>query len=119
MVPASSISSLRRLLAASILTLPTSRYTRQRPVEIRTLRYDDRTLLVDVYRTHYGPVLGALRSQLDRIGGEIARATSLVRYAPQARFPSISTLLVKSSWSSTACSLTSAAMTVRALMSAI
>lgn len=32
------------------------------------------------------PVAGIQRRMLDRIGGEVARATSLVRYAPNARF---------------------------------
>jgi anti-sigma factor ChrR (cupin superfamily) len=33
------------------------------------------------------PVKGVHRAMLDRIGGEHARATSLVRYAPSAHFP--------------------------------
>ena len=32
------------------------------------------------------PQAGVERRMLDRIGGEVARATSLVRYAPQSRF---------------------------------
>lgn len=32
------------------------------------------------------PVAGVQRRMLDRIGGEVARATSLVRYAPDSRF---------------------------------
>src|SRR5262245_2071540 len=34
------------------------------------------------------PQRGVDRRMLDRIGGEVARATSLVRYAPASRFPS-------------------------------
>jgi anti-sigma factor ChrR (cupin superfamily) len=33
------------------------------------------------------PQAGVERRMLDRIGAEVARATSLVRYAPQSRFP--------------------------------
>lgn len=33
------------------------------------------------------PVAGVERRMLDRIGGEVARATSLVRFAPESRFP--------------------------------
>ena len=33
------------------------------------------------------PTAGVDRRMLDRIGGEVARATSLVRYAPGGRFP--------------------------------
>jgi hypothetical protein len=33
------------------------------------------------------PVIGVERRMLDRIGDEVARATSIVRYAPQSRFP--------------------------------
>jgi anti-sigma factor ChrR (cupin superfamily) len=33
------------------------------------------------------PIVGIERQMLDRIGGEVARATSLVRYAPKRRFP--------------------------------
>jgi len=33
------------------------------------------------------PQMGVERRMLDRIGGEVARATSLVRYAPDSRFP--------------------------------
>ena len=32
------------------------------------------------------PIAGVERSMLDRIGGEVARATSIVRYAPRSRF---------------------------------
>jgi hypothetical protein len=32
------------------------------------------------------PILGVERKMLDRVGGEVARATSLVRYAPRSRF---------------------------------
>ncbi len=34
------------------------------------------------------PMAGVERKMLDRIGGEVARATSLVRYAPRSRFSS-------------------------------
>src|SRR5215813_11691360 len=34
------------------------------------------------------PVPGVDRRMLDRIGDEVARATSIVRYAPHSRFPS-------------------------------
>src|SRR5258708_29780052 len=33
------------------------------------------------------PQMGVERRPLDRIGGEVARATSLVRYAPASSFP--------------------------------
>lgn len=33
------------------------------------------------------PIAGVERRRLDRIGDEVARATSLVRYAPNSRFP--------------------------------
>jgi anti-sigma factor ChrR (cupin superfamily) len=33
------------------------------------------------------PTAGVERRMLDRIGGEVARATSIVRYAPDSRFP--------------------------------
>src|SRR5215467_2422326 len=32
------------------------------------------------------PIVGVDRRMLDRIGGEVARATSIVRYAPASRF---------------------------------
>src|SRR5215510_14427675 len=32
------------------------------------------------------PIAGVERRMLDRIGGEVARATSIVRYAPRSRF---------------------------------
>ena len=32
------------------------------------------------------PIAGVERRMLDRVGGEVARATSLVRYAPESRF---------------------------------
>jgi anti-sigma factor ChrR (cupin superfamily) len=32
------------------------------------------------------PVAGVMRRMLDRIGAEVARATSIVRYAPGSRF---------------------------------
>lgn len=33
------------------------------------------------------PTAGVLRRMLDRVGGEVARATSFVRYVPHSRFP--------------------------------
>jgi quercetin dioxygenase-like cupin family protein len=33
------------------------------------------------------PMAGVDRRMLDRVGGEVARATSIVRYAPHSRFP--------------------------------
>lgn len=40
------------------------------------------------YEWQPSPVEGIERMMLDRIGGEVARATSLVRYAPNSDFPS-------------------------------
>lgn len=40
------------------------------------------------YRWVASPMPGVERMMLDRIGGEVARATSLVRYAPNSRFSS-------------------------------
>ena len=42
----------------------------------------------DDYQWIDSPVAGIERMMLDRIGDEIARATSLVRYAPNSDFPS-------------------------------
>ncbi len=39
------------------------------------------------YRWVDSPTAGVERMMLDRIGGEVARATSLVRYAPNSTFP--------------------------------
>ncbi|WP_163558486.1 cupin domain-containing protein [Halomonas sp. NO4] len=41
----------------------------------------------DTYRWVDSPIPGVTRMLLDRIGEEVARATSLVRYAPNSRFP--------------------------------
>ncbi|TFH85757.1 cupin [Billgrantia azerbaijanica] len=41
----------------------------------------------DAYRWVDSPTPGVTRMMLDRIGEEVARATSLVRYAPNSRFP--------------------------------
>ncbi|MFC3282747.1 cupin domain-containing protein [Litchfieldella rifensis] len=41
----------------------------------------------DAYHWVDSPTLGVQRMMLDRIGEEVARATSLVRYAPDSRFP--------------------------------
>ncbi|SDJ93741.1 cupin domain-containing protein [Microbulbifer yueqingensis] len=45
-------------------------------------------VLPDEYDWKPSPVEGVERMMLDRIGGEVARATSLVRYAPDSEFPS-------------------------------
>lgn len=49
----------------------------------------DRAALVtpDDYQWAPSPQAGVERVMLDRIGGEVARATSLVRYAADSRFP--------------------------------
>ena len=65
------------------------------------------------------PQAGVERRLLDRIGGEIARATSLVRYAPASTFPPMSMRSARKSSSCRACSPTNAATTARAPMSAI
>lgn len=41
----------------------------------------------DAYRWVPSPQAGVERVMLDRVGAEIARATSIVRYAPQSSFP--------------------------------
>jgi anti-sigma factor ChrR (cupin superfamily) len=41
----------------------------------------------DGYRWSASPVVGVERMMLDRIGDEVARATSIVRYAPDSTFP--------------------------------
>jgi anti-sigma factor ChrR (cupin superfamily) len=41
----------------------------------------------DQYEWVPSPVPGVERMMLDRVGDEVARATSLVRYAPSSRFP--------------------------------
>ncbi|GGX94600.1 cupin [Litchfieldella qijiaojingensis] len=41
----------------------------------------------ETYRWVDSPTKGVERMMLDRIGEEVARATSLVRYAPDSRFP--------------------------------
>ncbi len=40
----------------------------------------------DDYQWVDSPMTGVIRMMLDRIGGEVARATSLVRYAPNTEF---------------------------------
>jgi len=46
--------------------------------------------MVGVHAAHLdwtpSPILGVERRMLDRIGDEVARATSIVRYAPHSRF---------------------------------
>ena len=39
------------------------------------------------YQWHPSPQAGVERVMLDRVGAEVARATSIVRYAPQSSFP--------------------------------
>lgn len=41
----------------------------------------------EAYRWVASPQVGIERVMLDRVGGELARATSIVRYAPQSHFP--------------------------------
>jgi anti-sigma factor ChrR (cupin superfamily) len=41
----------------------------------------------DAYQWVPSPQAGVERVMLDRVGGEVARATSIVRYAPQSDFP--------------------------------
>ncbi len=45
------------------------------------------------------PMTGVQRRKLDRIGDEVARATSLVKYEPGSHFPDMLTAAVKSFWS--------------------
>ncbi|PZN32088.1 MAG: cupin, partial [Proteobacteria bacterium] len=47
-----------------------------------------RRVVVDTARMQWtaSPSAGVDRKMLDRIGGEVARATSIVRYAPGSRF---------------------------------
>jgi anti-sigma factor ChrR (cupin superfamily) len=49
----------------------------------------DQRVVVDINRLPWvpSPQAGIERRMLDRIGGEVARATSLVRYAPASTFP--------------------------------
>ncbi len=42
----------------------------------------------DEYEWRHSPMAGVERMFLDRIGDEVARATSIVRYAPNSEFPS-------------------------------
>lgn len=50
--------------------------------------FDQRVIIKpDDYRWVDSPVAGIERMMLDRIGDEVARATSLVRYAPNSDFP--------------------------------
>ncbi len=51
--------------------------------------FDERVVVrPEDYRWVASPVPGVERMMLDRIGDEVARATSLVRYAPDSQFPS-------------------------------
>lgn len=45
------------------------------------------SLTPEDYRWVASPQVGVERVMLDRVGGEVARATSIVRYAPQSHFP--------------------------------
>lgn len=49
----------------------------------------DRRVLIhsDALDWQPSPMPGVDRRMLDRIGGEVARATTIVRYAPESRFP--------------------------------
>ena len=49
------------------------------------------------------PQAGVERIMLDRTGAERGRATSIVRYAPDSRFPHHSTLRVKKFWCCRVC----------------
>ncbi len=50
--------------------------------------FDKRVVVkIDDYHWVNSPTPGIERMMLDRIGGEVARATSLVRYAPDSEFP--------------------------------
>ena len=64
------------------------------------------------------PQAGVERRLLDRIGGEVARATSLVRYAPSSAFPAHEHALGEEFFVLAACSPTSTATMARAPMSA-
>lgn len=55
------------------------------------------------------PTYGVDRRMLDRIGGEVARATSIVRYAPKSSFPAHTHDGGEEFWSSTVCSRTNTA----------
>ncbi len=51
--------------------------------------FDQRAVVTpEAYRWVESPTAGGERMLLDRIGEEVARATSLVRYAPNSTFPS-------------------------------
>ena len=51
--------------------------------------FDQRVVVTpEAYRWVDSPMAGVERMMLDRIGEEVARATSLVRYAPNSTFPS-------------------------------
>src|SRR6516162_325533 len=62
------------------------------------------------------PIPGVDRRMLDRIGDEVARATSIVRYAPHSRFAPTPTVAARSSWCWRASFRMSTATTPRALM---
>ena len=40
----------------------------------------------DQLEWNVSPMVGVDRRMLDRIGGEVARATTIVRYAPKSKF---------------------------------
>ncbi len=51
-------------------------------------KFDQRvTVSPDQYQWVDSPQPGVERMMLDRIGDEVARATSIVRYAPNSQFP--------------------------------
>jgi ChrR Cupin-like domain len=64
------------------------------------------------------PVPGVDRRMLDRIGDEVARATSIVRYAPRSHSRRTHMVAARSSWCSTASFRTSMATIPQAPMSA-
>lgn len=52
----------------------------------------------DQYDWVSSPQVGVERVMLDRIGGEVARATSIVRYAAESYFPVMCIRAEKRSW---------------------
>lgn len=57
------------------------------PLTIRADFSQRQVIRPEQYQWVDSPVTGVKRMMLDRIGNEIARATSLVRYAPDSEFP--------------------------------
>jgi hypothetical protein len=61
------------------------------------------------------PMAGVERQMLDRIGGEVARTTTIARYAPGSRFsPPTHTTEAKNSWFRRVCSRTNTVISRRA-----